>query len=236
MVLINCLTEFETKCGIWCHIRGLDEWLELIAGMSWCSLKTNDSFNWLFTKHWISKSASNMWELLIITPLDFVLVSLIVIIVCGGWTILQSFLVIELLSLREPGSCWFSPSVIILKVDVLQLGIRFVHDCILVESFWDVALCIEILWSDLSNMHVNHIGVKTIDIEHLVLVITINVDWMLDMEVFVWKDYLWLAIFVSWGSHIVNFEIPVFLGLINLEEEILSCNDLIIGLSSKSLA
>ena len=84
-------------------------------------------------------------------------------------------------------------------------------------------------------MHVNHIGVKTIDIEHLVLVITINVDWMLDMEMFVWKDYLWLAIFVSWGSHIVNFEIPVFLGLINLEEEILSCNDLIVGLSSKSL-
>ena len=52
---------------------------------------------------------------------------------------------------------------------------------------------------------------------------------------FVWKDYLWLAIFVSWGSHVVNFEIPVFLCLINLEEEILSCNDLIVGLSSKGL-
>ena len=88
MVLINGFTEFETKCGIWCHIRGLDKWLELITRVSWCSLKTNDSFNWLFTKHWISKSASNMWELLIITPFDFVLVSLIVIIVCSGRTIL----------------------------------------------------------------------------------------------------------------------------------------------------
>ena len=124
---------------------------------------------------------------------------------------------------------------VILKVDVLQLRIGLVHDCILVESFWDVALCIEILRSDLSNMHVNHIGVKTIDIEHLVLVITINVDWMLDMEVFVWKDHLWLSIFVSWGSHIVDFEIPVFLSLINLEEEILSSNDFIVGFSSKSL-
>ena len=84
-------------------------------------------------------------------------------------------------------------------------------------------------------MHVNHIGVKAIDIEHLVFVITINVNWMLDMEMFVWKDYLWLAIFVSRGTHIINFEIPVFLGLINLEEEILSRNDLIVGLSSKSL-
>ena len=85
-------------------------------------------------------------------------------------------------------------------------------------------------------MHVNHIGVKTIDIEHLVFVITINVDWMLDMEMFVWKDHLWLSIFVSWGSHIVNFEIPVFLGLINLEEKVLSGYDFIVGLSSKSLA
>ena len=84
-------------------------------------------------------------------------------------------------------------------------------------------------------MHVNHIWVKAIDIEHLVFVITINVNWMLDMEMFVWKDYLWLAIFVSRGTHIINFEIPVFLGLINLEEEILSRNDLIVGLSSKSL-
>ena len=176
-----------------------------------------------------------MWELLIITPLDFVLVSLIVIIVCGGWTILQSFLVVEFLSLREPGSCWFSPSVVILKVDVLQLGIRLVQDSILVESFWDVALCIEILRSDLGNVHVNHVRVKTINIEHLFLVIAINVDRMLDMEMLVWKDYLWLTIFVSWGGHVVNFEIPVFLGLINLEEEILSCNDLIVSLSSKGL-
>ena len=175
-----------------------------------------------------------MWELLIITPLDFVLVSLIVIIVCGGWAIIQSFLVVKFLSLREPGSCWFSPSVIILKVDVFQLGIGFVHNGILVESFWDVALCIEILRSDLGNMHVNHVRVKTVDIKHLVLVITINVNWMLDMEMLVWKDYLWLTIFVSWGGHVVNFEIPVFLSLINLEEEILSCNDFIVGLSSKS--
>ena len=220
MVLINCLTKFETKCGIWCHIRGLDEWLELITGMSWCSLKTNDSFNWLFTKHWISKSASNMRELLIITPLNFVLVSLIVIIVCGSWTILQSFLVIELLSLREPGSCWFSPSVVILKVDVLQLRIGLVHDCILVESFWDVALCIKILWSNLSNMHVNHIGVKTIDIEHLLFIVTINIDWMLHMEMFVWQNYLWLTVFVSRGIHIKKLEILVFFRLIDLEEEI----------------
>ena len=177
-----------------------------------------------------------MWEFLIITPLDFVLVSLIVIIVCGGWTILQSFLVVEFLSLREPGSCWFSPPVVILKVDVLQLGIRLVQDSILVESFWDVALRIEIFRSDLGNVHVNHIGVKTINIEHLFLVIAINVDRMLDMEMLVWKDYLWLTIFVSWGGHVVNFEIPVFLSLINLEEEILSCNDFIVGLSSKSFA
>ena len=102
----------------------------------------------------------------------------------------------------------------------------------MVESFWDVALCIEVLRSYLGNMHVNHIGVKAIDIEHLVLVITINVNWMLDMEMFVWKDYLWLAIFVSGGTHIINLEIPVFLGLINLEEEILSRNDLIVSLSS----
>lgn len=85
-------------------------------------------------------------------------------------------------------------------------------------------------------MHVNHIWVKTIDIEHLVFVITIDVNWMLNMEMFVWKDHLWLAIFVSWGSHIVNFEIPVFLGLINLEEKVLSGYDFIVGLSSKSLA
>ena len=55
-VFVDGLTLLEGECGIWVHGRGLNEWLELITGMSWCSFNSNNTLNWLFTENGISES------------------------------------------------------------------------------------------------------------------------------------------------------------------------------------
>lgn len=119
IVLINRFTKFEGKCRIWRHRWGLNEWLVLIARMCWSSFKTNNTLDWFFTQYWISKSVSNMWELLIIAPFDFILVTLVMIVVRSRRPILQGFLMVQLLSLREPCPCWLPPSVVVFEVLVV---------------------------------------------------------------------------------------------------------------------
>jgi hypothetical protein len=98
-VLVNSFTLLEVKCGIWIHRWCLHEWLELVTGMCWRSLDTQDALNRFFSENWVAKSISNMREFLIISPFDFELTSLIVIVVTGGWSVLQLLLEVDFLSL-----------------------------------------------------------------------------------------------------------------------------------------
>jgi len=49
------------------------------------------------------------------------------------------------------------------------------------------------------------------------------------------KNYLRMTVFISWSEDVVYSKIPVFLGLINLEEKVFPCDHLVVCLACKSL-
>jgi hypothetical protein len=120
-ILIDRFTLLEAQRGVRVHRWGLNEGLELITRMCRCSLDTDNALNRLLTKDRVSKSARHVRELLIIAPLNFPLVALVVIIMTGSWPVGKSLLVVNLLGLGEPFACRLSPSVVELKVDVVQM-------------------------------------------------------------------------------------------------------------------
>ena len=60
-----------------------------------------------------------MRELLVITPLNLILVTLVMIVMRCSWSVIKILLVVDLLGLREPGAGRLSPPVIELKVNVV---------------------------------------------------------------------------------------------------------------------
>ena len=85
--------------------------------MSLSSLESDDSFDWLFSEFWISKSCSYVRELLILSPFNIILVSLIVIVVIGGWSVSQLFSEFQFdLHLL---SSWLSPSMVVLEEHIV---------------------------------------------------------------------------------------------------------------------
>ncbi len=73
--------------------------MELISWMGRCALKTKYTLNWLFAKDGITKTVSNMWEFLLLSPLNIMLSALIMIVVMGLRSVLKSFLKVDFLSL-----------------------------------------------------------------------------------------------------------------------------------------
>ena len=55
-ILIDSLTLLKAECGIGVHRWGLDEWLELVTGMSRSSFDSNDSLDRLFTEDGVAET------------------------------------------------------------------------------------------------------------------------------------------------------------------------------------
>lgn len=64
-----------------------------------------------------------MGEFLIVAPVNLKLISSIVVVVGCGGTVLQHLLIVDFLSLGEPGACGFPPSMIVLKESVVQVSV-----------------------------------------------------------------------------------------------------------------
>jgi len=111
-----------------------------------------------------------MRELLVFTPFNLMLGSTIVIVMSGGRSVTEGFSVTNFLGLREPGSCWLSPSVVVLKEFVIEmvlnLGLRMGD---LVKSGRDIALLVKVTRADLGDMQVDHIAVISVDIHEFIL-------------------------------------------------------------------
>ena len=99
LVLIDGLSLLEVQCWIGVHRGGLHEGLELITRMSGCTLDTEDALDGLFPQDWETESLGNMGELLVLSPLDIILRSLIVIVVMSVGAVSKVSLVVDLLSL-----------------------------------------------------------------------------------------------------------------------------------------
>ena len=103
----------------------------------------------------MSKASGHVRELLVISPFDLPFVASIVIVVTRCWPVFKTLLVVDFLSLRIPHAVWLSPSVIELKVHVVQMVVDFLLVSNLVQVAGDVALLVEVLGSDLCDMHVD---------------------------------------------------------------------------------
>jgi len=168
-VFINSFSLGEVKSWIRVHGRSLDERLELVTRVTGSSFNSENSLNRLFTHDRVTLAISNMGEFLIFRPLDLMSGTTIVIIMSSSRSVFQVFSIVDFLSLREPGSCWLSPSVVVLKELVIEVIINlFFRVSDLVESGKNIAEGIKAFRTDLSNVQVNHIAVVSVNIHEFI--------------------------------------------------------------------
>lgn len=234
-VFVDGLTKLETERGIRLHGGGLNEWLELVAGMCRCSLNANNALDRLLTKHWETEASGYVRELLVISPLDLPLVTSIVIVMARGGPSLKSLLVVNLLGLREPSTSGLPPAVIELEVDVVKMAMSSLGKSNLVVFSGDVALLVEVLRANLCNVHINHVRVVAVDLHHLLLIISVDINVMARANVLVRENDLRLSVLVARSLHVPNLKVAVLLGLIYLEVEVLLGDHLVVGSLSKLL-
>jgi len=102
-------------------------------------LKASDLFDGFFTKHGESKSVCNVREFLLISPINLVLVTTIVIIMSCSRPVVHILLMVDFLGLREPLAGWLSPSVVELEELIVQMQVDiFLSMSMLVKTGRDV--------------------------------------------------------------------------------------------------
>ena len=89
--------------------------------MRGCSFDSKDALNGFFTEDSVAETGCHVRELLVISPFYFPFITSIVIIMARCWPILKHLLVVDFLGLRVPYAIGLSPSVIELKVHVVQM-------------------------------------------------------------------------------------------------------------------
>lgn len=157
--------------------------------MSWGSLYSEDSFNGLLSKDGVAESVSHMRELLILSPLNVVLATLVMVVVVGGRSVLESLLIVDLLSLRHPCSGGFSPSVVEVEEHVVQVLVRSSDSLELVELRRNVAELVKVLRSDLGDVQINQVTVVGINFKKLLLSKVLDIEETLDMDILVRKNH-----------------------------------------------
>ena len=235
-VFVDDLTLLEVERGIWAHRWRLHEGLELVARVSWSSFNTENTLDGLLAKDGVAETRGDVGELLVITPLNLVLVTLVVIIMARSWSVLKSLLVVDFLGLGEPGASGLPPPVVELEVDVVQVVMSRLTMGDLVKLCRDVALLIQVLRSDLCDVHVDHVGVVPINLHHLLLVVAIHINVVIGADVLVRQDDLWLPILVAWSIHVPHLHVACLFLLIHLKEEVLFGHDFVVGALGQFLA
>ena len=221
-VLINSFALSEVQVFIGLHAGRLHERLILVARVHWCTLQADDSLDGLLTHFRVTESIGNVGELLVVGSLNFPLVATIVIVVGGGSSLVEHFLVANFLGLREPSAVGFPPSVVVLEEAIVQVGVLVAGVLILVETGRHVADFVEVAGADLSNMHVNHVGVITIELEEFVLSVQIfKVNVVIDINVLVGQDDAGLHYRITGTAIFVSANIFAFFVLVNSKVEVL---------------
>jgi hypothetical protein len=141
----------------------LNEGLELIAGVSGCTLETEDLFNGLLSHNGISQAIGYVRELLLLSPLDVPLKALIVIVVMSVLSIGEGLLVVDLLSLGEPGASGLPPSVVEIEEHVVQVLVLITDRLDLVEVRGDVRHFVQILRTNLADVKIYHMAIVSVN-------------------------------------------------------------------------
>jgi hypothetical protein len=159
-----------------------------------------------------------MWEFLIFSPLNIILVSSIMVVMVGSWPVSKSLLELELNS--QSLSSGLSPSVVVLEEHVIQMKWVGESWSNLVHVWWDIASLINNSRSNLSDVHIDQKTVISINFEQFIFSQFLGVHIMLDITVLVGKDHIWMSVLVSWSLKIVDLKVLALFGLINAKVEI----------------
>ena len=197
--------------------------------MGWSSFKSNDALNGFFSEDGVAETRGDVRELLVVSPFNLVLVTLVVIVDTRSRSFTKSLLVVVVLGLRVPGAGGLSPSMVELEVDVVQMGVGGLTVSDLIVLRRNVALFLEVIGANLCDMHVNQVGVRAVDLHELVFVVTVQIDVVVVADVLVAKDVLGFAVLVAWGIHVPQLHVAGLLLLIDLKEEVLLGDDLLVG-------
>ena len=165
-----------------------------------------------------------MRELLVLSPFNIIFVTFIVIVVIGGWSVSQLFRENELDFHLLSG--WLSPSVIVLEEHVVQLKTILKLWVDLIHMGWDIALLVNYTWSYLSNVHINHKTIVSINFKKFILGQRFSFDIMLNIDMLVRKNDIWVSEFVSWSFRVENFKVFLLLVGIIGEEVVTIGSDL----------
>lgn len=155
LILIDNLSLLEAKSRVRIHRGSLNKWLELIAGVSWGTLETQDLFDGLLSQNGITETVGDVGELLLLCPLNIKLSALHMVVVMIMLSVVQSLLEINFLGLRKPGAGGFSPSVVKVKEHVVQILILITDWLNLVEMRRNIRNLIKVLGSHLANVKIN---------------------------------------------------------------------------------
>jgi len=203
--------------------------------MSWSTLNTENALNRFFTKNGIPKTISDMREFLLLSPFNIELWALIVIIMVSMRAVLKGLLVVNFLGLREPSAGGLPPSVVEIEEHVVKLHISVTDWFDLIEVRRNVADFTEVLWSNLTDVKIDHMAVVSINLSDLVLGKILCVEPVLDVHVLVRKNNWRVAVMVARGLGVKDLEVLRNFVLINLEEEVRLGLDFTVNVWSKAL-
>jgi len=212
----------KVQSGIRVHAWRLYEGLELVSGVSGGSFNSENAFDWLLAKNGISESVSDMGKFLIVAPINLVFATSVVIVMSSCGSVLQHLLVIEFLSLREPGTCGFSPSVVVFEEAVVEMSVSLHREFKLVKALWNVTFRVKVFGSNLSDMKVNQVAVVAVKLKQLISFEASCVNVVLNVNVLMGQDVMGLSVLVAWRVDVVNFEISLLFVLVDSEEKVLS--------------
>jgi hypothetical protein len=104
-----------------------------------------------------------MRELLVLSPLNIVLTTFIMVVVMGGFSFLELFSVVDLLCLREPGSGWLPPSVVEIKEHVVGMLELVSCGLELIELERNIGNFVKVSRSDLTDVEIDQVSIVSID-------------------------------------------------------------------------
>jgi len=196
--------------------------------MCWGTFEAQNALNRLFMQLRVAKPSGDMREFLVLTPFDFVLRALVVIVVGGRGTVFEGLLVVDILSLGQE-SGWLSPSVIVLETLVIKRTVvDIVHDRSLRETCWHVALLIKVLRANLGDVQIDQESVVTVQLHQLLFVVRVDVDWVGHMHMLMWENMLGMSVGIAWRVEVVDLHVLLLLVLIDAEVEVFLRDNLVV--------
>jgi len=184
VVFVNGFAVFEVQGGVWVHTGRLDEGLELISGMGRCALNAKYTLNRLLTQDWIAKAVCYMGEFLVITPINFVFTTSIVVVVGSCRPVFQLLLEVDFLSLTKPLACRLSITMVEVEPAIVKVLVGLEESrVLLVKPCRHVAFFVQVFRSNLGDVHINEQRVVAINLKKLILGQAFGIYVVTDVDV-----------------------------------------------------